>query len=77
MVGKTNLSSLFVDGTLIICKDIEDQVAYLGCILAWFEALSKLRIHLGKSFVLPMGRVETRAILALKLGCQLGSLRTH
>ena len=49
-------------------------MAYLSWILAWFEALSGLRINLNKSSLLPMGRVENKENLALELGCKIGSL---
>ena len=65
---------LFADDTLVFCKDTEDQMAYMSWILAWFEALSGLRINLDKSSLLPVGRVENEENLALELGCKIGSL---
>ena len=56
---------LFADDTLVFCKDTKDQMAYLSRILAWFEALSGLRINLDKSSLLPVGRVENKENLAL------------
>lgn len=32
---------LFVDDTLICCKDLTNQLVYLGWILVWFEAIFK------------------------------------
>ena len=49
-------------------------MAYLSWILAWFEALSGLRINLDKSSLLPVGRVENEENLAIELGCKIGSL---
>ena len=49
-------------------------MTYLSWFLMWFETISGLRINLDKSEVLPMGRVENVEILALKLGCKVGSL---
>ena len=49
-------------------------MAYLSWILAWFEALSGLRINLDKSSLLPVGRVENEENLANELGCKIGSL---
>ena len=40
----------------------------------WFEAFSGMRINLGKSTILLVGRVEDPSNLALELGCELGSL---
>ena len=64
---------LFVDDTLVFCKDKEYQMAHLSW-LAWFEALSRLRINLDKSSLLPMGRVENEENLPLELGCKIASL---
>ena len=49
-------------------------MTYLSWLLMWFETISGLRINLDKSEILPMGRVENVEILALKLGCKVGSL---
>ena len=65
---------LFADDTLVFYKDTEDQMVYLNWILAWFKALSGLRMNLDKSSLLPMRRVENVEGLALELGCQIGSL---
>ena len=67
---------LFAYDTLVFCKDSEDQMVYLSWILAWFEALSGLRINLEKSCLLPVGRVENSENLAAELGCKIGSLPT-
>ena len=40
----------------------------------WFEAISGLSIHLNKSEILPVGRVENAEVLAFELGCKVGSL---
>ena len=48
-------------------------MAYLSWILAWFEALSGLRINLDNSSLLPLGRVENEENLTLELGCKIGS----
>ena len=65
---------LFADDTLIFCKDSMDQLSFLGWTLAWFEALSGLRINLVKSVIIPVGNVEFGDQLAAALGCHLGSL---
>ena len=68
---------LFADDTLVFCKDTEDQMTHLCWILAWFEALSGLKINLEKSSLLPVGRVEDVDGCALELGCKIGSLPTE
>ena len=65
---------LFADDTLVFCKDTVDQMVYLSWILAWFEALSGLKVNLDKSSLLPVGRVENEESFALELGCKIGSL---
>ena len=50
---------LFVDDTLIFCKDFVDQLSFLGWTLTWFEALSGLRINLVKSVIILVGNVES------------------
>ena len=67
---------LFADDTLVFCKDSKEQMTFLSWILAWFEALSGLKINLEKSLLLPMGKVDGVERLALELGCNIGSLPT-
>ena len=45
--------------------------------MAWFEALSGLRINLDKTSLIPVGRVENKDNLAIELGCQIGYLPTE
>ena len=40
----------------------------------WFEAISRLRINLDKSELIPLGRVDNVEELASKLGCKVESL---
>lgn len=63
-----------MDITFIFCKDSTEQLAYLGWILVWFEAISSLRINLTKSVILPIGRVVSGDDLVAELDCQLGSI---
>ena len=51
---------LFVDDTLVFCKDSRD-LAHLSWILLWFEAISGLNINLEKSSVMLVGSVEDLA----------------
>ena len=54
---------IFANDTLVFCKDSRDQLIHLSWILMWFEALSGLKINLGKSAIFPVGRVENLEIL--------------
>ena len=65
---------LFADDIFIFCKDFVDQLSFLGWTLAWFEALSGLRINLVKSVIILVGNVESGDQLATELGCHLGLL---
>ena len=67
---------LYVDDTLLFCKDNPDQLACLGWILMWFEALLGLKINLSKSKIFPIGGRENVEALAAELGCKVGSLPT-
>ena len=51
-------------------------MVHLNWILAWFEALSRLRRNLEKSVVLLVERVENLDWLALELGCNVAFLPT-
>ena len=67
---------LFADDTLLFCKDNPDQLAHMGWILMWFEALLGLKINLGKSEIISMGGSENVEALAAELGCKVGTLPT-
>ena len=45
---------------------------YLSWILMWFEAISRLRINLDKSELIPVGCVENVKALAVELGWKVG-----
>ncbi|RVW38172.1 LINE-1 retrotransposable element ORF2 protein [Vitis vinifera] len=65
---------LFADDTIIFCEVRQDHITYLSWILVWFEAASGLRINLAKSEVIPVGEVEDIEMLAVELGCKVGTL---
>ena len=49
-------------------------MTYLCWLLMWFETISRLRINLDKSELIPMRRVENISDLTFELGCKVGSL---
>lgn len=51
-----------------------DQILILRMILIWFEAVSGLKINLGKSELVPVGVVHNFELLLNVLGCKQGSL---
>ena len=65
---------LFADDTLVFCRDSEDQMVYLSCILLYFKALSGLKVNLDKSAILPVDKVENIEQLACELGCKARTL---
>ena len=58
----------------MFCQAFQDQLIYLSWLLMWFEAVSRLRINLEKSELIPVRRVENIDDLALDFGCRVGSL---
>ncbi|RVX08033.1 hypothetical protein CK203_014652 [Vitis vinifera] len=65
---------LFVDDTLIFCEAQEEKMMFLCWLLMWFEAISRLKVNLDKSELIPMGRVENMDDLTCELDCKVGSL---
>ena len=65
---------LFADDTLIFCEADSDHIAHLRSILVWFEAISGLRVNLGKSELVQVGEVPFLEELADILGCQTSTL---
>ena len=49
---------LFADDTLIFCEVDLEQILILRMILIWFEAVSSLKINLGKLELVPFGVVH-------------------
>jgi hypothetical protein len=65
---------LFADNTLIFCEADSGHIAHLRSILVWFEAISGLRVNLGKSELVQVGEVPFLEELADILGCQTSTL---
>ena len=65
---------LFADETLIFCDADPTQIASLRSILARFEEVSSLRINLGKSELVPIGKVHNLDVLVGLSGCRQSSL---
>ena len=67
---------LYVDNMLIFCKDSCNEMSFLSWTLMWFEVIFGLRINLEKSALFLVGEVADVEVLALELGCKVGSLPT-
>ena len=64
----------FEDDMLIFCEADLDHIMILRMILIWFEAVSGLKINLGKSEIVPVGVVHNIDLFLVVLGCKQGSL---
>ena len=67
---------LFANDTLIFSDADLDQMLLLCMLLIWFEAMSGLKINLGKSELVPVGAVHNIELLVAVLDCKQGSLPT-
>ena len=64
---------LFANDTLVMCNaDINQMFVHL--ILSWFEIVSRLKIHLDKFELVPVGVVPNFEMLVDALGCKQASL---
>jgi hypothetical protein len=66
--------SLFADDTLIFCEACPEQIRYVRLILLCFEAVSGLKVNLGKSELVVVGEVGSIGTLAAYLGCRVANL---
>lgn len=74
-VGHAQISHLlFADDTLILCDANDEQLRNLRRLLLCFEAVSGLRINLGKSEAIPVGEVANVDELADILGCRVAHM---
>ena len=65
---------LFANDTIIFCDANPNQLANLREILNRFEEVSRLKINLGKSELIPVGEVHNLDVLVGLLGCRHSSL---
>ena len=65
---------LFADDALVFCDANIDHMLTLRMVLIWFEAVSGLKINLGKSELVAVGDVRNMELLVAVLGCNQGSL---
>jgi hypothetical protein len=65
---------LFADDTLVFCGATRDQLYHLKGVMLCFEAVSGLRINLGKFEIVPVGPVADVENLVQVLGGRVGSL---
>ncbi len=65
---------LFANDSLIFCDTDLDQIGYLKCTLLYFEAISGLKVNVGKSEMVPIGVVTNIHELAAMLDCRISAL---
>lgn len=65
---------LFGDDTLIFCGADPLQLWHLRGVFVWFQAISGLKINMGKSELVPVGDVVMVEDIAGILGCKFPSL---
>ena len=65
---------LFADDTLIFSNANLDHILNLWILLTWFEAISGLKIKLGKSAIVLVGHVPLLESLADIMGCKTSNL---
>ena len=75
-VGRSLMLShlLFVDDTIIFCDANINHMLILRLVLIWFEAVSGLKVNLGKSELVAVGAVPNMDLLMAILGCKQGFL---
>jgi hypothetical protein len=66
--------SVFADDTLIFCEASLEQIQYVRLVLLCFEAVSRLKVNLGKSKLVAVGAVGNIGSLAEYLGCRVAGL---
>ena len=65
---------LFADDTILFCDASREQLLYIRMVLIFFEAITGLRVNVGKSEIVPVGEVGNLGTLARILCCKVGRL---
>ena len=65
---------LYVDDTILFCDANREQLLYIQLVLTCFEAITRLKVNLGKSEMVSVGNVGIVGDLAEILCCKVGSL---
>ena len=65
---------LFADDTILFCDASREQLLYVRMVLIFFEAITSLKVNVGKSEIVPVGDVGDLNGLACILCCKVGTL---
>ncbi|XP_050280616.1 uncharacterized protein LOC126721610 [Quercus robur] len=65
---------LFVDDTILFCDASKEQLLHIHMVLIFFEAITRLKVNVGKSEIVSVGEVGNLDALAHILCCKVGCL---
>ena len=65
---------LFADDTILFCDASREQLLYIRIVLIFFEAITGLKVNVGKSEIVPVGDAGNLNALAHTLCCKVGTL---
>ena len=65
---------LFANDTILFYDASREQLLYNQMVLVFFEAITGLKINVGKSEIVPVGDVGDLNALASTLCCKVGTL---
>ena len=65
---------LFADDTLVLCEACASQIRLIGALLICFEVVSRLKVNLSKSVLVPVSSLSDVDQLLGLLGCGIGAL---
>ena len=65
---------LFADDSILFCDAFEEQLLHIRMVLIFFEAITGLKVNVGKSEIVPVGEVGNLDDLACILCCKVGCL---
>ena len=65
---------LFVDDTVLFCDASKEQILSIRLVLTCFQAFTGLKVNMGKSEIVPIGKVCNIQSLAYIFQCRVGSL---
>ena len=65
---------LFADDTILFYDASREQLLYIWMVLIFFEAITGLKVNVGKNEIVPVGDVGNLNALARTLCCKVGTL---